>query len=52
MAEAFSDKGRSSYKYQYSVPLASHGLDVTGYFGPPAADQGPDFEQAFMGKKS
>ncbi|KAG0651279.1 Secreted lipase [Hyphodiscus hymeniophilus] len=47
MAESFSDKGRTSYKYQYSVPVATHGADVTGYFGPAAPDQGPDFELAF-----
>jgi hypothetical protein len=48
MAEAFSDKGRNSYKYQYSVPAATHGADVTGYFGPATPNQGPDFELAFM----
>lgn len=48
MAEAFTDKGRSSYKYQYSVPAAQHGADVTGYFGPAAPTQGPDFVHAFM----
>lgn len=29
MAEAYSDRGRTSYKYQYSVPSALHGTDVT-----------------------
>lgn len=47
MVEAYSDKG-SSYKYQYSVPVALHGTDVSGYFGPAAKNQGPDFERAFM----
>ncbi|KAH0282528.1 carboxylesterase type B [Aureobasidium namibiae CBS 147.97] len=48
MAEAFTGSGRSSYKYQYSVPAAEHGADVTAYFGPPASNQGPDFVKAFM----
>ncbi|TID12894.1 carboxylesterase 2 [Venturia nashicola] len=49
MAEAYSGQnGFSSYKYQYSVPLALHGQDVSGYFGPATAVQGPDFEYAFM----
>ncbi|PMD42219.1 hypothetical protein L207DRAFT_580889 [Hyaloscypha variabilis F] len=48
LAEAFSDKGRSSFRYQYSVPLAIHGADMPGYFGPAAVTQGPDFEYAFM----
>jgi carboxylesterase type B len=47
MVEAYSDKA-SSYKYQYSVPVALHGSDVSGYFGPTAKNQGPDFERAFM----
>ncbi|TVY68904.1 Carboxylesterase patB [Lachnellula suecica] len=38
-----------SYKYQYSVPAATHASDVTGYFGPAAANQGPEFLKAFMG---
>jgi len=48
MAEAYSDKGRTSYKYQYSVPVATHGSDVSGYFSPASPAQGPDFELAFM----
>jgi hypothetical protein len=52
LAEAFSDKGRTSFKYQYSIPFATHGADVSGYFGPAAATQGPDFEYAFMSKCS
>ncbi|KAL9103826.1 MAG: hypothetical protein Q9187_008965, partial [Circinaria calcarea] len=47
-AEAFTDNGREAYKYQYSVGGAQHGADITGYFGPPAPYQGPDFERAFM----
>jgi hypothetical protein len=45
MAEAYAG---SSYKYQYSVPVAQHGADVTGYFGAATPAQGPDFELAFM----
>jgi carboxylesterase type B len=52
LAEAFSDKGRSSYKYQYSVPVATHGADFTGYFGPADITQGSDFEYAFMSERS
>lgn len=48
MAEAYSDKGRSSYKYQYSVLPAVHGSDVTAYFTPEVAYQGPDFALAFQ----
>ncbi|RDI77868.1 hypothetical protein Vi05172_g12079 [Venturia inaequalis] len=49
MAEAYSGKtGFSSYKYQFSVPISIHGQDVSGYFGPAAPEQGPDFEYAFM----
>jgi len=48
MAEAYSDYGRSSYKYQYSVPVAAHGQDVSVYFGPATPNNGPDFAYAFM----
>ena len=48
MAEAYSDNGRTSYKYQYSVSIALHGTDVSGYFGPAALNQGSDFERSFM----
>ena len=46
MAEAFTDKGRKAYKYQYSVPGAQHGADVLAYFGPPYEPQGEDFARA------
>src|SRR5690348_1677930 len=48
MAEAYSGLGRSSYKYQYSVPIAVHGSDLTAYFGPPTPNQSPDFVNAAM----
>ena len=47
MVEAFTDKGRNAYKYQYSVPPATHGSDVSAYFGPPSVVQSPEFEKAF-----
>lgn len=50
MAQAFSDPPRSAYKYQYSVIPATHGQDVSGFFGPASPYQGPDFVSAFMRK--
>ncbi|MCJ1308449.1 hypothetical protein MMC25_002102 [Agyrium rufum] len=48
LVEAYSgSRSRASYKYQYSVPISTHGADVSGYFGPAAPFQGPDFEMAF-----
>lgn len=44
--DAYASKGRS-YHYQYSVPFASHGADVPGYFGPTAQNQSPEFAKAF-----
>ena len=48
MAEAYRDLGRSSYQYQYSVPIATHGTDLTACFGTPTANQSPDFARAAM----
>lgn len=48
LSQGFSDKGRSSYKYQYSVPAGQHAADLTAYFGPPKVNQGPDFVRAFQ----
>ncbi|KAL2401470.1 Chlorogenic acid esterase [Exophiala dermatitidis] len=48
MAEAYSDHGRNSYKYQYSVPIALHGSDATAFFGPPSPNQSPEFVDAVM----
>lgn len=48
LAEAFSGQGRTSYKYQYSIPNAYHSADVAGYFGPPTPNQSPDFVLAFQ----
>ncbi|KIW19797.1 hypothetical protein PV08_00372 [Exophiala spinifera] len=47
MAEAYTDGGRASYKYQFSVPPALHGSDTSAYFGPAAKNVGPDLALAF-----
>ncbi|KAK5467101.1 hypothetical protein LTS15_000071 [Exophiala xenobiotica] len=43
MAEAYSDRGRTSFKYQFSVPPALHGSDVSDS----APNVGPDLALAF-----
>ena len=48
LAEAYNTNGRTGFKYQYSVVNAAHGTDITAYFGPPSANQGPDFVLAFQ----
>ncbi|KAI4235595.1 MAG: hypothetical protein LQ352_008076, partial [Teloschistes flavicans] len=48
LAEAFTNNGRSAYKYQYSVIPAQHGVDVPAFLGPALPNQGPDFTKAFM----
>lgn len=50
MAEAYTDQGRTSYKYQFSPLPATHGADVEGYFGPlgQVPYLGIDFQRAFM----
>lgn len=52
LAEAFTDKSRAAYRYQFSVPVAFHGIDLLGYFGPAIPTYGPDFEKAFMSTSS
>jgi hypothetical protein len=47
LAEAFTGKGRTSYKYQYSVPASQHGIDVSAYFGPANPNISPQFQKAF-----
>jgi carboxylesterase type B len=42
-----SSSAASSWVYQYSVPFASHGADVAGYFGPATPNQSADFALAF-----
>lgn len=50
MAEAYSGKGRTSYKYQFSALPATHGLDIAAYFGPLGGVSylGIDYQRAFM----
>lgn len=50
MTEAFSNRARSSFKYEFSVPVAVHGEDIVGYFGPSGGSMSPDFMKAFMSK--
>lgn len=52
MAEAYSENGRTSYKYQYSVLPALHGQDAYSYFSLARAYQGAEFGRAFMSKCS
>ncbi|KLU81987.1 inactive carboxylesterase 4 [Magnaporthiopsis poae ATCC 64411] len=48
LADAFSGaRGRESFLYQYSIPFARHGVDLTAAFLPPEPSHGPDFIQAF-----
>ncbi|KAK4148784.1 acetylcholinesterase [Chaetomidium leptoderma] len=47
LASAYSDRGASSWLYQYSVPYAFHGSDVAAYFGPQTPNQSDDFALAF-----
>ncbi|CAK7230159.1 hypothetical protein SBRCBS47491_007491 [Sporothrix bragantina] len=47
LGDAFSRENRTAYHYQYSVPFAAHGADLTAYWGPPTPNQGPNFVQAF-----
>lgn len=48
LAEAFSGKGRSSHKFQDSVPVATHGPDVSEHLGPADVKQRSEFEYGFM----
>jgi len=48
LADAFTNNGRTAWKYQYSVPGALHGSDTQGYFGPVGGTVSGDFEKAFM----
>ncbi|KAK0717527.1 Alpha/Beta hydrolase protein [Lasiosphaeria miniovina] len=47
MASAYTTATQSAWLYQYSVPLATHGADVAGYFGPQNANLAPGFQLAF-----
>ncbi|KAL2216662.1 putative carboxylesterase [Thermoascus aurantiacus ATCC 26904] len=48
MAEAFSDKNRASYKYQYSIIPAVHGYDIFSYFGPRPDTMSQAFQTSVM----
>ncbi|WWD03471.1 hypothetical protein V865_001523 [Kwoniella europaea PYCC6329] len=45
LAEAFTASGGAGYKYQFSIPPATHGGDVAAYFGNGYTS---DFSQAFQ----
>jgi carboxylesterase type B len=45
--DAFTTQNRTSYHYQYSVPAALHGSDVSAYFGPATANQPPQYTSVF-----
>jgi carboxylesterase type B len=45
--DAFTTQNRTSYHYQYSVPAAVHGDDVSAYFGPAKPNQPPSFTSIF-----
>ncbi|KAK3068502.1 hypothetical protein LTR53_013873 [Teratosphaeriaceae sp. CCFEE 6253] len=50
MAEAYSDnrRGGQSYKYQFSIPPATHGADVAGFYTYPGQYYSVDFTTAFQ----
>lgn len=47
-ASSFAGNGHTAFHYQYSVPFASHGADISAYFGPPTDNQGALFVKAFQ----
>ncbi|WPJ66373.1 hypothetical protein SMAC4_14039 [Sordaria macrospora] len=47
-ASAFTGSStKKAYVYQYSVPFATHGTDMAGYFGPQTENQSNHFVLAF-----
>jgi len=46
LAEAYSTYGRKSWKFQYSVPTATHGADLAALIAP-GGKVGPDLPAAF-----
>lgn len=51
LADAFSGaRGRESFFYQFSIPFARHGVDLSASFVKPEPSHGPDFVQAFRRK--
>jgi carboxylesterase type B len=47
LSDAFTSKNRTAYHYQYSVPAALHGSDVSAYFGPATPNQPLQFITEF-----
>ncbi|KAF3034908.1 hypothetical protein E8E12_005489 [Didymella heteroderae] len=47
LSSAFTGDNRTAYHYQYSVPGALHGSDVSAYFGPATPNQPPQFTTTF-----
>lgn len=47
LSSAFDGGNRTAFHYQYSVPAALHGNDVSAYFGPAAPNQPPVFTSVF-----
>lgn len=48
LSEAYTDLGRSAYKYQFSVLPAVHGIDVSAFFNTPVPGQGAAFIAQFQ----
>jgi len=47
LSGAFTTNNRTAFHYQYSVPGALHGSDVTAYFGPATPSQPRSFTTVF-----
>jgi carboxylesterase type B len=47
LTNAFTSQNRTAYHYQYSVPAALHGNDLTAYFGPATPNQPLQFTKVF-----
>ncbi|CAN9340330.1 unnamed protein product [Alternaria alternata] len=47
LSDAFTTKNHTAFHYQYSVPGALHGSDVTAYFGPATPSQPHSFTTVF-----
>jgi carboxylesterase type B len=47
LSGAFATNNRTAFHYQYSVPGALHGSDLTAYFGPATASQPRSFTTVF-----
>lgn len=47
LSDAFTSQNRTSFHYQYSIPVALHASDVSAYFGPTRPYQPAVFTSAF-----